>query len=68
MKGKKDLKKTLLEFLDGFHFVSRFEVVGAVEQYYIDFYGTEYIYYRDLLLFEEVAQDYIDRKGLKFDD
>lgn len=68
MKDTKDFKKTLWEFLDGFDFVGRFEVVGAIEQYYMDFYGTEYVYYSDLVLFDELAQDYIDRKGLKFDD
>lgn len=68
MKDKKILKNTLLEFLDGFHFTNKFKIVGAIEQYYMDFYGTEYTYYSDLILFDELAQDYIDRKGLKFDN
>ena len=65
-----DFEEMLFDYLDGYSFVDKQEIIGAIELYYYpDEEGQkENASYWELSEYDDIAQRYIDDRGLEFEE
>lgn len=65
-----DYQEQCFDELDSYHFVERSEVVGAIQDYFYPDAGTDWEQpsYWELAIYTERADEYIDDRGLEFDE
>lgn len=61
-------KQEVFDELDSYHFVERSEVVGAIENYFYPTSWDKGPSYWELAIYTERADEYIDDRGLEFDE
>lgn len=65
---EEEKKSECFDELDGYSFVSRDEVIGAIENFFYPENKKESPSYGELALYSEWADDYIEDRGLEFEE
>lgn len=61
-------KEEVFDELDSYHFVERSEVIGAIENYFYPTDWDESPSYLELAIYTERADEYIEDRGLEFNE